>query len=548
MNVGSGSSPRLAQRDRLHAGRADAGPCPQTASPPAQVQTVAAAMRHKHRAHPARRSPDEAGAAASAGQAVTIRRTPAWTTLQNRRSSPAASRGAEALPAADRAIALSWSWPSRTLPSPAAITFDGNGRMYVTELRSYMNDADGTDTLTPTGRISRHEDVDNDGVYERHTVFVDKLTFPRFAMPFGADAILTKSSNDPDVWKYTDTNGDGVADKRELFATDFGRGGNVEHQESHLTWAMDNWLYSTYNAVRLRWTPHGVLREPIGSPGGAWGVTQDNDGKIWIQGGASGQPGYYQLPLAYGNFAIPGTTDPALRTTWGAPVRIADMQPGMPSVRMPDGSLHTSTAGAGGDIFRGHRLPQDLVGDYFYGEVVARIVRRIRPEVREGHHLPHELLPELRVHPAHRSALPFRGSGDRSGRHDVPRGHVPGHHPGVPVDAARHVPPREDRAVSARQGHRPRPDLAAQVRRARARSHAAAHAQRDARAARPAPGPSERLVARHGATVARPEAGQVGGPGASADRAHRRRICSNVSMRCGRSKVSARSIPRSRDR
>ena len=60
------------------------------------------------------------------------------------------------------------------------------------------------------------------------------------------------------------------------------------------------------------------------------------------------------------------------------------MQPGMPSVRMPDGSLHTSTAGAGGDIFRGHRLPQDLVGDYFYGEVVARIVRRIRPEVREG--------------------------------------------------------------------------------------------------------------------------------------------------------------------
>ena len=238
--------------------------------------------------------------------------------------------------------------------------------------------------MTPTGRISRHEDVDNDGVYERHTVFVDKLTFPRFAMPLGADAILTKSSNDPDVWKYTDTNGDGVADKRELFATDFGRGGNVEHQESHLTWAMDNWLYSTYNAVRLRWTPHGVLREPIGSPGGAWGVTQDNDGKIWIQGGASGQPGYYQLPLAYGNFAIPGTTDPALRTTWGAPVRIADMQPGMPSVRMPDGSLHTSTAGAGGDIFRGHRLPQDLVGDYFYGEVVARIVRRIRPEVREG--------------------------------------------------------------------------------------------------------------------------------------------------------------------
>ena len=270
------------------------------------------------------------------------------------------------------------------IAEPAAITFDGNGRMYVTELRSYMNDADGTDTLTPTGRVTRHEDRDNDGVYEIHTVFVDNLVFPRFATPIGKDAILTKHSNDPDVWKYTDTNGDGVADTRELFATDFGRSGNVEHQESFLTWAMDNWMYSTYNNVRLRWTPHGVLREPIGSPGGAWGVSQDNDGKVWIQSGASGLPGRYQLPLAYGEFSVPDQMDPELRLTWGAPVRIADMQPGLRQTRMPDGSLTSSTAGAGGDVFRGHRLPSDLVGDYFYGEVVARIVRRVRPEVREG--------------------------------------------------------------------------------------------------------------------------------------------------------------------
>jgi hypothetical protein len=206
------------------------------------------------------------------------------------------------------------------IQEPAAIAFDGNGRMYVTELRTYMNDADGTDTLTVGGRISRHEDRDNDGVYEIHTVFVDNMIFPRFAMPFGADAILAKNSNDPDVWKYTDTNGDGVADKKELFATDFGRGGNVEHQESHLTWGMDNWLYSTYNAVRLRWTPRGVLRESSGS-GGAWGVTQDNEGKIWLQGGASGLPGYYQLPVRYGNFTGQNQMDPELRTTWGAPVR-----------------------------------------------------------------------------------------------------------------------------------------------------------------------------------------------------------------------------------
>ncbi len=54
-------------------------------------------------------------------------------------------------------------------------------------------------------------------------MFVDNLVFPRFVMPFGPNAILTKESNAQEVWKYTDTNGDGVADKKELFDTGYGR-------------------------------------------------------------------------------------------------------------------------------------------------------------------------------------------------------------------------------------------------------------------------------------------------------------------------------------
>jgi hypothetical protein len=95
-------------------------------------------------------------------------------------------------------------------------------------------------------------------------------------------------------------------------------------------------------------------------------------------------PGYFQFPIVYGNFGPADTVDPELRTPWGAPVRIADMQGGLGSTRMPDGSLAGTTAGAGGDIYRGDRLPKDLLGDYFYGEVVARIVRRFRPVKTEG--------------------------------------------------------------------------------------------------------------------------------------------------------------------
>jgi mono/diheme cytochrome c family protein len=247
-----------------------------------------------------------------------------------------------------------------------------------------MQDADATGELDAVGRISVHEDRDNDGKYETHSVFVDKLVFPRFVMPLGGNAILTKESNADEVWKYTDTNNDGVADKKELFATGFGRMLNVEHQESGLFWAMDNWMYSTINPVRLRWTPTGVLREATGSPGGQWGATQDNYGKTWFQNGASGMPGYFQFPIAYGNFQNPDQFEPNLDITWGAPVLIADMQGGMNAVRMPDGSLARATGAAGNDIFRGDRLPKDLIGDYFYGEVVARIVRRLRPTTSDG--------------------------------------------------------------------------------------------------------------------------------------------------------------------
>ncbi len=268
----------------------------------------------------------------------------------------------------------------------AQIAFDGNGRMFVLELRGYMQDADAGGELDPVGRISVHEDRDNDGKYERHSVFVDKLIFPRFVMPWGANAVLTMESNADEVWKFTDTNNDSVADKKELFATGFGRLANVEHQQSGLFWAMDNWLYSTVNAFRARWNPAGgpVGRERTGGNNAAWGATMDNYGKVWFQGGASGMPGYFQLPVHYGNFSVPDQYEPDLNITWGAPVLIADMQGGLPSVRLPDGSLNRSTAGAGNDVFRGHRLPPDMIGDYFYGETVARIVRRLRPVKAEG--------------------------------------------------------------------------------------------------------------------------------------------------------------------
>ncbi len=270
------------------------------------------------------------------------------------------------------------------IEQPGAIAFDGNGRMYVLELRTYMLTADSDGTLDPISRISRWEDKDKDGIYETGTTFVDNLIFPRFVLPYGKDCILTMETDADNVYKYTDTDGDGIADKKEFFTNKYGRSGNVEHQQAFMYWGMDNWLYSTVNAFRVRETPGGVIREKTGYNRAQWGITHDDNGKLWFQGGASGLPSYFQFPIHYGNFKVEDEFAQGFEIPWGAAVKIADMQGGMGEVRQPDGSLNRVTGAAGNDIYRGDRLPRDLYGQYFYGEPVARIVRRVKPVVEEG--------------------------------------------------------------------------------------------------------------------------------------------------------------------
>jgi mono/diheme cytochrome c family protein len=270
------------------------------------------------------------------------------------------------------------------IQQPGAITFDGNGRMYVLELRSYMLTLDSDGTLEPVSGISRWEDRDNDGVYETGGLFVDSLVFPRFVLPVGPNSILTMESNANNVYKYTDTDNDGHADKKEFFTDNFGRAGNVEHQQAFLYWGMDNWLYSTVNPFRVRETSRGVIRESTGSNHAQWGITHDDDGKLWFQGGSNGVPSYFQFPIHYGDYVVEKNFADGFDVPWGAAVLVADMQGGMGQIRMPEGTLNRVTGASGNDVFRGHRLPDDLKGQYFYGEPVARIVRQVDAEVNSG--------------------------------------------------------------------------------------------------------------------------------------------------------------------
>jgi mono/diheme cytochrome c family protein len=270
--------------------------------------------------------------------------------------------------------------------SPAVVEFDANGRMYVAEFITYMRDADGNNQHQPESRITRFESTKGDGVFDKRTVFVDKLVLPRTIVPLDGNSILTNETASDDVIKWTDTNNDGVADKREHFysGVGLGRDGNLEHEQAGFVWGLDNWIYTTYNAFRFRWTPTGILKEPTGPNSGQWGVTMDDDGKMWFMdaGGERG-PMNFQVPIHYGAFTVPEQLEPGFEIVWPES-GLSDTQGGMIRVRMPTGRLNHFTAASGADIVRAHRMPPDLQGDLLISEPVGRLIRRARIVKNEG--------------------------------------------------------------------------------------------------------------------------------------------------------------------
>ncbi len=270
------------------------------------------------------------------------------------------------------------------IKEPVVCAFDGDGRMFVAEMRSYMQDIDGHDELTPVSRVSLHWSSKGDGVLDKHTVFADKLLLPRMILPLDKGRVVIGETNTLDLYLYTDTDGDGVSDKKELWWEGGARGGNLEHQPSGLLWAIDNGIYTTYNSFRLRWTPTGVLREPSGNNGGQWGLGQDNHGKLFFMnaGGERG-PLSFQVPVVYGAFRAKGEFAPGFDEVWPLVGR-ADVQGGTSRFRPADKTLNHFTATSGAEIYRGDRLPEEVRGNLFFGEPVGRLVRRAKVDVVDG--------------------------------------------------------------------------------------------------------------------------------------------------------------------
>jgi glucose/arabinose dehydrogenase/mono/diheme cytochrome c family protein len=266
------------------------------------------------------------------------------------------------------------------IKEPVAIAWDGNARLYVAEMLTYMQDANAIQEQQPRSRISLLEDTDNDGKMDKSTVFIDNLLLPRMIQCLGNE-LLVNETNTITLHSYRDTNGDGKADVKKIIYQNPKynvEGANMEHQRSGLDWNLDNWMYMTYEPVRFRYTD-GTLRVDtlVNGTYGQWGVTHDNYGRLFFSSAGGENPIQgMQINPVYGRLDFADQITAEFQQVWPI-IATPDVQGGKKRLR-PDITLNHFTASCGQSIYRGDRLPANLVGDYIICEPVARVIRRAK--------------------------------------------------------------------------------------------------------------------------------------------------------------------------
>ncbi|MDR7128624.1 putative membrane-bound dehydrogenase-like protein [Algoriphagus sp. 4150] len=197
------------------------------------------------------------------------------------------------------------------IQNPIAMAWDERGRLWIVESVDYPNTFKETDGQA-NDRIKICEDTNGDGKADKFTVFADGLNIPT-SMVFANGGVIVSMA--PDFVFMKDTDGDDVADVKEVIMTGWGK--NDTHAgPSNLQYGFDNKIWGvtgysgfngTINGEQMSF-PQGIYRlDPdgknfeylAGSSNNTWGLGFSEDNNVFMSTANNTHAGYYSIPAKY---------------------------------------------------------------------------------------------------------------------------------------------------------------------------------------------------------------------------------------------------------
>jgi putative membrane-bound dehydrogenase-like protein len=297
------------------------------------------------------------------------------------------------------------------LASPVALDFDEDGRLYVAEFREFNQSA--SKYSHGQGRVRLLEDRDGDGVYERSTVFLDKVDSPTAVCCYDGGLFVGAV---PNILYAKDANGDGKADVRRVVFTGFARDVGGEALLNSFRWWIDNRIHvqtstsggEVRHAERKGSKPVSVRGQgfcfnprteafEVISGGGQHGMSMDDWGRTFVctshdpifqimyDGRYLARNPYLDAPAAALRIAPGGYQTKVFRISPNEPWRVVRTRMRTTGIEPPhptegDQPSGYFSAASGVTVYRGDAWPAQYHGNVFVGEVSNNLIYRARLE------------------------------------------------------------------------------------------------------------------------------------------------------------------------
>jgi mono/diheme cytochrome c family protein len=264
------------------------------------------------------------------------------------------------------------------IQDPIVIRFDEDGRIWVVEMRGFMPTIDGDGEDAPVGRVSVLFDLNEDGVMDSSTVFVDSLVLPRALAVVKGGALVAE---DAILWYFEDTNGDFRADHKTLVDPEYGNKGVVEHSANGLLRGMDNWIYNAKSKYRYRQVDGKWIKQETEFRG-QWGICHDNLGRLYYNYNWSQlhtdlvPPNYLSRNLNHQPSAGIDYSMSHDRRVFPIRSNRAINRGYVEGTLDQEGKIIEFASACAPFIYRGHLLGEDMVGNAFVCEPTGNLVKR----------------------------------------------------------------------------------------------------------------------------------------------------------------------------